>query len=159
MTRPSRCFPLVPLALLMTLASCGRDKFQQELDFEKVAIPLVREVQSGGYSVLTTKELHDRVRAGQGDWLLIDAMPYESFASGHIENAVNFVFPKDSMSSWDEAETGGKSEEDYAALLGADKSRAVVIYCGYATCLRSHNAAQWARSSRIGTPSLTPRTR
>ena len=36
-------------------------------------------------------------------------------------------------------------DEDYEALLGADKDKLVVVYCGFTACGRSHNAALWAR--------------
>jgi rhodanese-related sulfurtransferase len=33
-------------------------------------------------------------------------------------------------------------------LLGADKDRLIVIYCGFVKCTRSHNGAMWAK--RLG---------
>ncbi|HMQ21745.1 MAG TPA: rhodanese-like domain-containing protein [Planctomycetota bacterium] len=141
----NRRYSCIAGILICCATSCGRDKFAQELDFEKAAVPLVREVQDGGYSVISTKELYDRVQTGERSWLLIDAMPEDSYSAGHIESAVHFLFPKDTMANWDAAETGGKSEADYRALLGDDLARPIIIYCGYATCLRSHNAAMWAR--------------
>ena len=40
---------------------------------------------------------------------------------------------------------GGKSLEDYEKLLGEDKDRLIVAYCGFVKCARSHNAAAFAR--------------
>nr|WP_278174850.1 rhodanese-like domain-containing protein [Edwardsiella ictaluri] len=31
-------------------------------------------------------------------------------------------------------------------MLGADKDRMLVFYCGFVKCARSHNAAMWART-------------
>lgn len=39
----------------------------------------------------------------------------------------------------------GKTEADYAALLGTDKNIPVVVYCGFVKCGRSDNGALWAR--------------
>jgi rhodanese-related sulfurtransferase len=38
----------------------------------------------------------------------------------------------------------GRSERDYLQLLGPDKNRLRVIYCGFVKCTRSHNGAAWA---------------
>ena len=35
----------------------GKDKFEEELEKEQGAVKLVREVQRGGYDVVTTEEL------------------------------------------------------------------------------------------------------
>lgn len=135
-------------ATLLAFPSCGRNKFAQELDLESAAIALARESKDGQYSLVTTKELYGRIKNGDSDFVLIDAMPAKSFAAEHIKGAKNFVFPKDAMNTWDAGETGGKTKDEYAELLGKDKSRPVVVYCGYVQCLRSHNAAMWAK--RLG---------
>ncbi len=48
------------------------------------------------------------------------------------------------MKQWDTKETGGKSQEDFIKLLGNDKNKLIVIYCGFVKCTRSHNGAVWA---------------
>lgn len=145
---PSRSLRILSIVTILTLASCGRDKFVQEFDLETTAVALAREMRSGDYSLITTRELYDRVQDETSNHLLIDAMPAENFAKEHIAGAINFVFPKEAMNTWDAELTNGKTEEDYAALLGPDKSRPIYVYCGYVKCLRSHNAAMWAR--RLG---------
>ncbi len=78
--------------------------------------------------------------------ILVDTMPYEaSYRKEHIPGAKNFLFPVPRMSTWDSKETAGKTEADYATLLGADKNMPVVVYCGFVKCTRSDNAAVWAR--------------
>jgi rhodanese-related sulfurtransferase len=37
------------------------------------------------------------------------------------------------------------TQEDYRKVLGADKNKKIVIYCGFTKCGRSHNAASWAK--------------
>ena len=78
--------------------------------------------------------------------LIIDSMPYDaSYKKNHIPGAEQFLFPIPDMETWDSTETGGKSMEDYVALLGPDKNRIIVVYCGFVKCTRSHNGALWAR--------------
>jgi len=38
-----------------------------------------------------------------------------------------------------------RTEADFTALLGADKDKPVVFYCGFVKCTRSDNGATWAR--------------
>ena len=67
-------------------------------------------------------QLQERARAGR------QAVPLSH--SGH-EN----LGPK---------ETAGKTEQEFVQLLGPDKSKLIVIYCGFVKCTRSHNGAMWA---------------
>jgi rhodanese-related sulfurtransferase len=80
------------------------------------------------------------------EMLVIDTMPYEaSYQKNHVPGAKQFLFPIPDMDTWDAKETAGKSQADYAALLGADKDRPIVVYCGFVKCTRSHNGAAWAK--------------
>jgi len=130
------------LAALLA-AGCGTNQFEAEAALEKKAVPLARETVAGGYALVTADELAGWLEQKK-DLLLIDAMPAADFAREHIAGAVNFEFPREAMPSWDPAKTGGKSEQDLEALLGADRERRVVVYCGFVACARSHNAALWA---------------
>ena len=49
------------------------------------------------------------------------------------------------MLTWDSIETAGKSQADYEKLLGSDKNKTIVVYCGFVKCTRSHNGAMWAK--------------
>ena len=42
------------------------------------------------------------------------------------------------------SETDGKTKEDFIKVLGDDKDKSIVIYCGFVKCTRSHNGAAWA---------------
>jgi len=120
-------------------------KFKDEVEKEQGAVKLVREVIRGGYDVITATELHELLQSGQ-DVLVIDTMPFEaSFKKNHIPGAKQFLFPVPDMNEWDLAETDGKSLKDYEKLLGANKDRKIVIYCGFVKCTRSHNGAVWAK--------------
>ncbi len=138
--------------LLMTVILCycsnafafGQSKFEKEVETEATSIKLLREVQRGGYDVITTEELHSAIEAGE-DLLIIDTMPYEdSYKKNHIPDAKQFLFPIPEMVEWNTEETEGKSIADYESLLGPDKNKKIVVYCGFVKCTRSHNGALWA---------------
>jgi len=125
-------------------AFLGNDKFEQEVEIETGAIKLTREVLSGGYGIVSTEELKQMIDKGE-DILIIDTMPYEdSYKKNHIPGAKQFLFPIPLMKEWDSKETGGKTQEEFISLLGPDKGKKIVFYCGFVKCTRSHNAALWA---------------
>ena len=136
------------LALLTVVALAQpalADKFEDETAKEKEAVKLARDTQKGGYGLVSTEELQKWI-AEKKPLVLVDTMPYEdSFKKEHVPDAVNFVFPIPDMAAWDAKETGGKTEADYAALLGPDKDKTIVVYCGFVKCTRSHNGAVWAK--------------
>lgn len=132
-------------ALLSAPALAADAKFEAETARESDAVKLTRDTQAGGYELLTAAELKKMIDAGQ-PMLLVDTMPYDaSYRKEHIPGAKNFLFPVPRMDSWELKETDGKSEADFAQLLGADKERTLVFYCGFVKCTRSDNAAVWAR--------------
>ncbi len=115
------------------------------METEQDAVKLVREIQRGGYDVITAKELKDMIDSGK-DVLIIDTMPYEaSYKKAHIPGAEQFLFPIPEMKEWNTKETGEKTVDDFKALLGPDMSKTIVIYCGFVKCTRSHNGAMWAK--------------
>ncbi len=132
--------------LLLGVAGCGENRFQKEVSVEASAVKLAREVQRGEYDLLTTEELKQFLDK-KADIVLIDAMPYErSYKKQHIPSAKHFLFPvADDMPKWDAQQTGGKTKEQYKALLGPDKDKLVVVYCGFVKCTRSHIGATWAK--------------
>ena len=132
-------------AMVMTLSCAATDKFEHEVETEKAAVKLAREVQRGGYDLITAAELKERIDSGK-DTVVVDTMPYEaSYRKQHVPGAAQFLFPIPDMPVWDKKETGGKTAEEFGALLGPDKSKTIVVYCGFVNCTRSHNGALWAR--------------
>ncbi len=148
-----RMFKLMLKLMIMSMVVFGLagsamafldNKFEQEVEKEAGAVKLVREVQRGGYDVVTTEELKQWIDSGK-DMVIVDTMPYEaSYKKNHVPGAVQFLFPIPEMEQWDTNETGGKSKEDFITLLGSDKNKPIVIYCGFVKCTRSHNGAAWA---------------
>ena len=126
-------------------AALAMDKFEAEVEKEAGAVKLVREVQRGGYDVLTTAELKEWIDSGKS-MVIVDTMPLEdSYRKQHLPSAVQFLFPIPDMDTWDANETDGKTTDDFMTLLGPDKDKPIVVYCGFVKCTRSHNGAAWAR--------------
>lgn len=133
------------LLVLSTPAWSFDNKFEKEVKTEAAAVKLLREVERGGYDVVTTDELKGWIDAGK-DMLIVDTMPLEaSYKKMHVPGAEQFLFPIPDMTEWDRNETAGRSLEDYEQMLGADKERVIVVYCGFVKCTRSHNGAAWAK--------------
>jgi len=137
---------LVCVSLTLATAGSGFCFFgKKELETEKISVNLVREIDRGDYEIVTTEELKGWVDQNK-DMVIVDTMPYEaSYKKNHVPGAVQFLFPIPDMNTWDTAETAGKTKEDYEKLLGPDKNKPIVVYCGFVKCTRSHNGAVWAR--------------
>ena len=132
------------LVLGLAATASAKNKFEEELEKEKEAVALVKQVKQGGYGLVTTEELKQWIDSGK-DIVVVDTMPYEaSYKKNHVPAALQFLFPIPDMNEWDANETDGKTKEDYIKLLGDDKDRPVVVYCGFVKCTRSHNGATWA---------------
>jgi len=112
----------------------------KELETEKLAIAFASDVAKGGYAIVGTEELKSWVDAKK-PMLIIDTMPAAaSYAKNHIPGAVNFELPIPEMTSMDAAQQAA-----FEKLLGPDKNRQLVFYCGFTKCTRSHNGALWAK--------------
>ncbi len=135
---------VVGLVVGLALPAAAKNKFEKEVEKEAGAVKLVHEVQRGGYNVVSTAELKQWVDAGR-DMVIVDTMPRESsYKKNHVPGALPFLFPIPEMTAWSTKETDGKTQADYEALLGSDKTKTVVVYCGFVKCTRSHNGAAWA---------------
>ncbi len=111
----------------------------KEIETEKIAVNFAREVERGGYKIVSTEELKGWIDQKK-DMLIVDTMPYEaSYKKQHVPGAVQFEFPIPEVKSLDE-----KTKTAYEKLLGTNKGRLIVIYCGFTKCGRSHNGAMWA---------------
>jgi len=140
-------FCLAVLACAVLLAGClgGEDKFAREVTTESLAVKLSGETARGGYGLITVSQLND-LKAKNTDMVIVDTMPLESsYEKNHIPGAVQFLFPIPDMETWDNNETAGKTQADYEKLLGPDKDKLIVVYCGFVKCTRSHNGAVWAK--------------
>jgi len=111
----------------------------KELETEKTAVNFAREAIKGGYKIVSTPELRVWLDEKK-DMLIVDTMPYEdSYKKQHIPGAVQFEFPKEEVTTLDQ-----KTKTAFEKLLGSNKNRLIVVYCGFTKCGRSHNGAMWA---------------
>lgn len=111
----------------------------KELDTEKIAVTFAAEVQGGAYKVVATQELKSWIDQKR-PMLIVDTMPFEaSYKKQHVPGAVQIEFPIPEMTKLDD-----KTKAALETLLGPDKNRLIVFYCGFVKCTRSHNGAMWA---------------
>jgi rhodanese-related sulfurtransferase len=111
----------------------------KELQNEEMAVNFAREVERGGYGIVSTKELKKWIDQKK-PMLIVDTMPYEdSYKKQHIPGAKQIEFPIPELTEIDE-----KKKKAFIKLLGPDKDRLIVFYCGFTKCTRSHNGAMWA---------------
>ncbi|MBU1571223.1 MAG: rhodanese-like domain-containing protein [Proteobacteria bacterium] len=137
-----KVFGILLLAGLFVLGLAGSSVAEwgsKELDTEKIAVNLLKEVERGGYKVVTTAELKGWIDQKK-EMLIVDTMPYEdSYKKQHVPGAVQMEFPIPELTQLDE-----NKKAEFEKLLGPDKDRLIVIYCGFTKCTRSHNGAMWA---------------
>ncbi len=131
------------LAALLTLgiygSAFGWEWGTKELDNEKLAVQFYKDVNKGGYGIVTTEELKGWIDKKE-PMIIVDTMPFEdSYKKNHIPGAVQIEFPIPEMTQLDDAKKAALEK-----LLGPDKARKVVFYCGFTKCTRSHNGAMWA---------------
>lgn len=140
---------LLTVCMLVLTGCLGvEDKFSREVAKEAEAVKLVKDSTRGEYGLITVAELKS-LQDQSADMVIVDTMPYDaSYAKGHIPGAVQCLFPIPDMSEWKADEAEGKSEADFIELLGPDKNKLIVVYCGFVKCTRSHNGAVWAK--RLG---------
>ena len=130
-------------ASLALVSGCADPKkvgvSQANVQAEFLAMKAVGEKERGGYNLISLQELKAKLDAKE-DVLVVDTMPYEaSYKKQHIPTAVQFEFPIPEMKTMDDG-----IERQYLALLGPDKGKMIVFYCGFVKCGRSHNGAMWA---------------
>ncbi len=139
MGQKKMCFVCLFISLAF-LAATGRVwAADKELENEKIAVKFEREVERGGYKVITTQELKNWIDQKK-DILIVDTMPPDSFKKQHIPGAVNFEIQRQPELT----QMSDKMRADFERLLGPNKDRTIVFYCGFTDCERSHNAGMWA---------------
>ncbi|MCW8331169.1 rhodanese-like domain-containing protein [Photobacterium sp. SDRW27] len=134
------------LLILPLTANAGlfSNKFKTEVQTEQVAIKLHNDTLAGGYQLIDTQGVK-ALLDNKSDVVIVDAMPYrDSYQKEHIPSALQFEFPIADMPEWATSQTSDKTKFSFTQLLGPDKDKTLVFYCGFVKCGRSHNAAAWA---------------
>lgn len=131
------------LALVVALMA-GGDALAGRADYpekakETIAVTYAKEMMEGGYKAVTVDQLKKWIDEKK-PMLVIDTMPLEkSYKKQHVPGAVQIEFPIPEMKEMDD-----KKKAEFIKLLGPDKNRLLVFYCGFVECTRSHNGAMWA---------------
>lgn len=121
-----------------TNQSAGTAKDGNEQKIEEASMKLVKAVDEGGYNLVSTQDLKGWIDDGK-DMLIVDTMPKDSYEKNRIPGAVNAELPVKMEDVTDE------QKEAFIKALGEDKSKPVVLYCGFVGCERSHVAALIAK--------------
>ncbi len=130
---------LAAMAACVLLAGQALAFGTKELDNEKLVVNFHSEATRGAYKVVDTATLKKWIDEKK-PMLIVDTMPYEdSYKKQHIPGAVQMEFPIPELTQLDAAK-----KAELEKLLGPDKGRLIVFYCGFPKCTRSHNAAMWA---------------
>lgn len=143
---------ILSIVLLSLLSGCssqssaptrtvGTSVDGNELNIETASIKLANGVIEGGYTLISTEDLKKMIDEKQ-DIIIVDTMPADSFAKGHIPGAVNAELPKTGLKdATDEQKTA------FIKILGEDKTKKIVVYCGFVACGRSHAGAVLAKEN------------
>jgi rhodanese-related sulfurtransferase len=117
------------------LSGIGTSPKGLEAPIEKAAMKLMTDVKDGGYQLIGTEELNKWITEKKV-FLLIDTMPKENFDKIRIKGAVNSPLAKT------EKEFTPAEKENILKIAGSDKSKTIVVYCGFTACRRSHLGAK-----------------
>jgi rhodanese-related sulfurtransferase len=134
---------LVVVASLALVSGCTNPQkvgvSQANVQAEFLAMKACAEKERGNYKLISLGDLKAKLDA-QEEILVVDTMPYEaSYKKEHIPTAVQFEFPIPEMKNMNY-----EMEKQYRDLLGSNKDKMIVVYCGFVKCGRSHNGAMWA---------------
>lgn len=110
-----------------------------EIAIEKAAMKFIKDYEAGKYQLVSTEDLNKWI-GEKKDMIIIDTMPADFFAKGHIPGAVNAELPKTGM-----ADATDEQKAAFIKQLGTDKSKTIVVYCGFTGCARSDVGAVIAK--------------
>ncbi len=116
-------------------ASMGTSPKGLEIPIEKAALKFAADTKANAYKIVTTEELKKWVDEKK-KMTIISALPAEEDAAiGKLPGAVNSMIPKT------EKELTPADKERMLKAAGSDKGQAIVVYCGFVACRRSHIGA------------------
>jgi thiosulfate/3-mercaptopyruvate sulfurtransferase len=140
----SRKFIALVLSVIFAVSLLAGGAYAQKADYpekvkEIIAINFAKEMTDGGYKAVNVEDLKKWTDAKK-DMLIVDTMPFDaSYKKRHVPGAVQIEFPIPEMKVMDD-----NKKAEFVKILGPDKDRLIVFYCGFTECTRSHNAAMWA---------------
>lgn len=130
--------------LTVSLSACskgvGTAKDGNEQKIEKASMKLVTAVEKNKYKLVSTEELKKWID-NKEDMIVVDTMPSDLYNKQKIPTAVNATLP----SKLDEVTN--EQKEAFLKLLGDNKNKKIVIYCGFVDCERSNVGAIIAKEA------------
>jgi thiosulfate/3-mercaptopyruvate sulfurtransferase len=105
---------------------------------ENIAVNFAREVERGAYGYVSSNELKSWIDAKK-EMLIVDTNPEGVYNKQHIPGAINLEIQRPELTKLDD-----KLKNALEKIMGPDKNRVIVFYCGFTECTRSHNGAMWA---------------
>lgn len=148
MKRKTLCLTVVLTFLILVVTGCSQSQITSkvgtapdgsEIAIEKATMKFMKDTQAGGYKLVSTEDLNKWV-SEKKDMIIIDTMPADSFVKGHIPGAVNAELPKTTIADATDAQKAA-----FIKLLGVDKNKTIVVYCGFVGCARSDVGAVIAK--------------
>lgn len=130
--------------LSLNLSACGNStgtaKDGNELKIEQAALKLHNAVEKGKYKLVGTEELKKWLDEKK-DMVIVDTMPEDHYQKTKIPTAVNAELPM----KMDEVTP--EQKEKFLKMLGDDKEKTIVVYCGFTACGRSDVGALIAKEA------------
>lgn len=128
------------LALTTLVAGCattvGTSPKGLEIPIEKAAVKFTADLKEGGYRVVTTDQLKKWLDDGKRVTLISTLPPEDEKGFGRLPAALSGPMPKS------EKELTPAQRDALVKVAGDDKEQAVVLYCGFVACRRSHVGAK-----------------
>jgi hypothetical protein len=82
---------------------------------------VLQEAKLGGYRIIRTDEIWERVQKNPQDLVLVDTRQEWEFRTGHLIGAMNFSMEPTAWSRW-------RKQKEMEIFLGPDKNRSIVFY-------------------------------
>ena len=107
-----------------------------EVPIEKAAIKFAADAKDGGYKIVSTDELKKWLDEGKKLTIISSLPASDDKVFGTLSTAVNGAIPKT------EKELTQSDKANLLTVVGLDKEKPIVIYCGFVACRRSHIGAK-----------------
>ena len=121
---------------LVGCTSYGTSPKGLEVPIEQAALNFAADVRSGGYKIVSTEELKQWLDQGRKMTIISTILGSDDKVFGMIPNAVNSVIPRY------EKELTQAHKDNLLKVVGPDKDKTIILYCGFVGCRRSHIGAK-----------------
>lgn len=118
----------------MTIAGCaghGTSVRGKEIPIETAAVKLAADAKAGGFKLITTADLKKMLDEGK-KITIISTLPVEEDKNfGTLPGSLSAPLPKT------EKELTKADKDNLLKVVGPDKGKEIVVYCGFVACRRS----------------------